>query len=107
MGLIACDQLQKYMITCLSLEEGPSGIESQRQVDGVIGPICRKIAQLESQASAFVLACFSDPGQHSAREETALPVLGIAESGALMALALGERFGVISILPTSIARHTR
>jgi Asp/Glu/hydantoin racemase len=34
-------------------------------------------------------------------------VLGIAESGILTALTMGQRFGVISILGTSIPRHLR
>jgi allantoin racemase len=94
-------------IRCLTLEEGPPGIESQRQSDGVIRPLCNLIGRLEEQAAAFVIACFSDPGLHSAREETTRPVLGIAESGALTALTMGQRFGVISILAGSIPRHMR
>ena len=54
-----------------------------------------------------MIACFSDPGLHSAREVTAKPVLGIMECGLLTALTLGQRFGVIAILPTSIPRHLR
>jgi hypothetical protein len=57
--------------------------------------------------SAFVIACYSDPGLHSAREVTAKPVLGISECGVLAALTLGHRFGVIAILATSIPRHLR
>lgn len=94
-------------ISCLCLEEGPPGIETQRHVDGVIGPLCRKIGELEGQAAAFIIACFSDPGLHSAREQTRRPVLGIAESGIVTALTLGQKFGVIAILPGSIPRHLR
>jgi allantoin racemase len=94
-------------IACLTLEEGPPGIESQRHIDGVVGPLRRRIAQLDAEAAAFIIACFSDPGLYSAREETTRPVLGIAECGVLTALTLGQRFGVISILPTSVPRHLR
>lgn len=94
-------------IECLTLAEGPPGIQTQRDVDGVIAPLCRLIGELDRSASAFVIACFSDPGLHSAREVTAKPVLGIMECGLLTALTLGQRFGVIAILPTSIARHRR
>jgi Asp/Glu/hydantoin racemase len=94
-------------IECLTLAEGPPGIQTQRDVDGVIAPLCRLVGELDRSASAFVIACFSDPGLHSAREVTAKPVLGIMESGLLTALTLGQRFGVIAILPTSIARHRR
>jgi allantoin racemase len=94
-------------IICLTLDEGPPGVESQIDADGVIQPLCRVIRDQEPDASAFVIACFSDPGLFSAREATAKPVLGIAECGILTALTLGHRFGVISILAGSVPRHLR
>ena len=94
-------------IECLTLAEGPPGIQTQRDVDGVVAPLLRLVGELEPKAAAFVIACFSDPGLHSARETTRKPVLGIMESGILTALTLGQRFGVIAILPGSIPRHLR
>jgi allantoin racemase len=94
-------------IACAMLPEGPAGIESQSDADGVILPLCRAIRQAEADTAAFVIACFSDPGLFSAREATAKPVLGIAECGILTALTLGHRFGVISILARSVPRHLR
>src|SRR5262245_27197606 len=79
-------------IVCRTLHEGPPGVETQRDADSVIAPLCRKIAAEDAEASAFVVACFSDPGLHSARETTRKPVLGIAECGVLTALTLGQRF---------------
>lgn len=92
---------------CVTLREGPPGIQSQRDVDGVIGPLTRMISERSEDCAAFVIACYSDPGLHSAREVTKKPVLGISESGVLTALTLGHRFGVIAILSTSIPRHLR
>jgi allantoin racemase len=94
-------------IECLTLAEGPPGIESQIDADGVIAPLCRAIRARDNEASAFVVACFSDPGLMSAREATRKPVLGIAECGILVALTLGQRFGVIDILATSVPRQLR
>jgi allantoin racemase len=94
-------------IACLTLDEGPPGVESQTDADGVIQPLCRVIREQEADAAAFVIACFSDPGLFSAREVTTKPVLGIAECGILTAVTLGHRFGVISILASSVARHLR
>lgn len=94
-------------IACVTLREGPPGIQSQRDVDGIVGPLLKQAALLEDEASAFVVACFSDPGMYALREQSARPVLGIAECGVLTALTLGQRFGVIAILPTSIPRHLR
>src|SRR5436305_409444 len=94
-------------IECLTLAEGPPGIQSQRDVDGVVVPLCRLIQREDDRADAFVIACFSDPGLHSARETTRKPIFGIMESGVTTALNLGARVGIIAILDASIARHLR
>ncbi len=94
-------------IECLTLAEGPPGIESQSDADSVIAPLCRTIRARDNDAAAFVVACFSDPGLYSARDTTRKPVLGIAECGILTALTLGQRFGVIAILAKSVPRHLR
>jgi len=92
-------------IECLTLEEGPPGIETQQHVDSVVAPLLKKIK--EHDAAAYVIACYSDPGLHALREATRKPVLGISECGILTALTLGQRFGVIAILQQSIPRHLR
>jgi allantoin racemase len=94
-------------IDCVTLKEGPPGIETQQHVDGVVSPLLSLIQKNEKQYAAFVIACYSDPGLHSLREATRKPVLGISECGILTALTLGQRFGVIAILQKSIPRHLR
>ncbi len=94
-------------IDCLTLAQGPPGIETQRHVDSVVAPLCDLIRREDNTADAFVVACFSDPGLHSARETTAKPVLGISECAIGQALVLGDRFAIIAILPASLARHRR
>ena len=47
------------------------------------------------------------PGLHALRHETALPVTGIQEAAVLHAMSLGQRFGILSILPASVPRHLR
>jgi len=94
-------------IECATLREGPPGIETQQHVDGVVAPLLDLVSRKEKEYSAFVIACYSDPGLHSLREATRKPVLGIAECGILTALTLGQKFGVIAILRQSIPRHLR
>src|SRR5262245_51151087 len=94
-------------IECVTSKEGPPGIESQETSDSVIGPLCRLIRARDLEASAFVIACFSDPGLHAAREVTSKPVLGIAECSIATALTRGDRFGIISILDNAVVRHRR
>ena len=94
-------------IECVTLKEGPLGIQTQQDVDGVISPLINLIRGREKEYQAFVIACYSDPGLHSVREATKKPVLGISECGILTALTLGQKFGVIAILRQSIPRHLR
>ena len=94
-------------IDCVTLKEGPPGIETQQHVDSVVQPLLNLVRAKEAEYAAFVIACYSDPGLHSVREATKKPVLGISECGILTALTLGHRFGVIAILEKSIPRHLR
>jgi allantoin racemase len=93
-------------IVCMTLTEGPFGVETQADSDGVALPL-RRVVEKDATADAFVIACYSDPGLHVCREGTTRPVFGIAESGVLTALARGDRFGVIAIKQRSIPRHIR
>lgn len=94
-------------IRCVTLAEGPPGIETQAQADETIPHMLRLAASLEDEAAGFIIACFGDPGLHALRDRTTLPVLGIQECAVMTALTLGQRFGVIAILPGSIPRHLR
>jgi Asp/Glu/hydantoin racemase len=93
-------------IICETLAEGPYGIESQADADGVAMPL-RRLIEGDNSSAAFVIACYSDPGLHVCREATDRPVFGIAECSVLTALARAETFGVIAIAQRSIGRHTR
>ena len=93
-------------IECVTLKEGPFGIESQLDSDSVIIPLVN-LVQSRTDAGAFVIACYSDPGLHACRSITKKPVFGIQESGVLSALARADRFGVIAISEASIQRHWR
>jgi Asp/Glu/hydantoin racemase len=99
------------LIECLTLDAGPSGIQTQFDVESVTLPLVQLARSLQSKAAALVIACFSDPGLYAVREAlsrpVATPVLGISECGLLTALTMGQRFGVIAILDTSIPRHLR
>ncbi|MEO1491672.1 MAG: aspartate/glutamate racemase family protein [Pseudomonadota bacterium] len=93
-------------IETMTLAEGPFGIESQVDSDSVILPLVR-VVQSRLDASAFVIACYSDPGLDACRSVSSAPVYGIQDSGILTAMAHGEQVGVIAISDVSIARHMR
>jgi allantoin racemase len=93
-------------IACSTLAEGPLGIETQADADVVVLPL-RRLVEKDNASSAFVIACYSDPGLHSCRQVSSRPVFGIAECAVLTALARAERFGVIAISAGAIRRHLR
>ena len=91
-------------IECITLAEGPFGVETQEDADSVVMPLAR-MAKARSDASAFIIACYSDPGISVCRSVAACPVYGIQESGVLTAMARADMFGLIALSPASVLRH--
>ena len=91
-------------IECMTLAEGPFGIESVLDNQSVALPL-RQVVLEREDADACVIACYSDPGLALCRESTQKPVFGIQESGWFSALQRGSRVGVVALGPKSIARH--
>ncbi|KQU83888.1 hypothetical protein ASD00_33870 [Ensifer sp. Root31] len=85
-----------FAIDCVTLSGTPLGIETQRDIDNVIAPLCAAVLAEDAETDAFVIGCFADTGLFSAREVTCKPVVGLCEAGLASALNQGERFGVIS-----------
>lgn len=91
-------------IECVTLSEGPFGIESRLDSESVVLPLHRMVMKRQD-ADAYVIACYSDPGLALCREATNKPVYGIQESGLFSALQRGARVGVVALAPQSIKRH--
>lgn len=94
------------LIECLTITEGPPGVVTQRHVDEAALNTA-KIIEARTDAGAFVLACYSQPGLDLARSLTSVPVYGIQDAGVLAALARADLFGVIAVAEASIPRHLR
>ncbi|MDN7180630.1 aspartate/glutamate racemase family protein [Caballeronia sp. SEWSISQ10-4 2] len=94
-------------LRCITLETAPPGIVSQRDADSAATLVADYVERNDAVASAFVIACYSDPGLFAAREITKKPVIGIGQAGLSAALQLGERVGVIAVSSRGIPRHLR
>ncbi len=92
-----------HVLECVTIVEAPQAIESAADIEAVAPLVADFVSN--SDADAFVIACFSDPGLTEAREVTAYPVVGMGEAAYLEALQIGSMFGVVSILEGSIPRH--
>ncbi|WP_293451492.1 aspartate/glutamate racemase family protein [Planktotalea sp.] len=93
-------------VDCITLKEGPFGIESQRDSDSVILPMLDLI-QTHPDASAFVIACYSDPGIDTAKSVCSVPVFGMQEAAVTTAMCRADMFGIIAIGEGSIRRHRK
>ena len=94
-----------HRVRCVELDDAPPGIETDEHVSEVIPLLLDAVSN--ARADAIVISCFSDPGIGRVRAATRLPVTGIAEAAYLAALGLRERFGIVSLGPSSIVRHRR
>ena len=93
-------------IECVTLSDGPLGIESQADIESVTIPLTKMVSK-NKEVDAFVIACYSDPGLHVCREASEKPVFGIQECGILTAMSRGDGFGVIALQESSMRRHLR
>ena len=97
----------RVAIECVTMDEGPFGVETQEHIEQVKLPLKRMMMQRSADCDAFVIACYSDPGIEVCREATGKPVFGIQESGFLAAMSRGNAVGVIALSNTAINRHLR
>ncbi|MGI9373212.1 MAG: aspartate/glutamate racemase family protein, partial [Hyphomicrobiales bacterium] len=61
---------------CSTLEKGPFEIANDADIEAA-APLVAEAVACEVNASAFVIACYSDPGLSLARKQTSVPVFGI------------------------------
>jgi Asp/Glu/hydantoin racemase len=92
-------------IEVMRLAEGPPAIVTWRDWFSVAEPLCRLVEQ--EAASAYVIACVSDPGVDAVRVATRAPVFGPLRSAVAAALARADRFGIIAFGDPSLPRQRR
>ncbi|WP_347351021.1 aspartate/glutamate racemase family protein [Intrasporangium sp.] len=87
-------------IDTVSLERGTASIESEYD-EALAGPgILERVEQAAADGvDGVFVTCFGDPGVHAAREIIDAPVVGGFEPAMLMALSLGEKVGIVTVLP--------
>jgi allantoin racemase len=84
---------------------GPVSIESHYEEALAVPGLLAEIARGEREGvSAYVVACFGDPGLDAARELAQGPVIGIAEAGMHAAAFLGRGFSVVTTLARTTGR---
>jgi allantoin racemase len=56
----------------------------------------------KSPADGVFITCFGDPAVHAAREVVDIPVVGGFEPAVLTALSVGEKVGIVTVLPNVV-----
>ncbi|MDP4109466.1 MAG: aspartate/glutamate racemase family protein, partial [Bacillota bacterium] len=89
------------------IDGGPESIESAYD-EVTAGPyILTKAKQAEEDGfDAIIVYCGSDPAVTAARELVNIPVVGPGMASKLVALDLGYRFSVLTVLDSTVARDT-
>jgi len=83
----------------VSLDQGPESIESKYDEALSQPGVLEKIQEAEKQSfDACLIDCFGDPALYAAREVVHIPVVGVGQSGMLLAAMIGRRFSVITVL---------
>lgn len=82
-------------------DDAPASIEGYYDEALSLAPLLRTI-EADTQADAFVIACFDDTGLDAARCVTDKPVIGIGEAAYHMATLVANKFSVITTLERSV-----
>jgi allantoin racemase len=87
-------------VDVVSLERGTASIESEYD-EALAGPgILQRVEEAAADGvDGVFVTCFGDPGVHAAREVIDAPVVGGFEPAMLTALSLGEKVGIVTVLP--------
>ena len=87
-------------IDVVSLERGTASIESEYDEALAAPGILQRIHEAAADGVGGVfITCFGDPGVHASREIIDAPVVGGFEPAMLTAMSLGEKIGIITVLP--------
>ena len=88
-------------VTCPAA--GPITIESAYDEALAVPPTLELVRRANQEGyDGVILACFSDPGIHAAKEISDIPVVGIQEASLHAAAMLGWKFTILTPLPQRI-----
>ena len=96
------------VVEVVNLDSGTASIESAYD-EVLVGPdILRKVEEAADEgADAVFISCFGDPAVPAARELVDIPVAGGFEPTVLTAMALADRFSIVTVLPSVLAMIRR
>lgn len=103
--MLSAYAMKDTVISVDCIDKGPESIESA--FDEVLaGPyILQKVIKAEEEGfDAIIIYCGSDPAVDAARELVNIPVIGPGKASKMLALDLGYRFSVLTVLDNTVTR---
>lgn len=95
-------------VEVVNLERGPESIECMYDEETVAPFVIDAVVRAEVDGvDAVVIYCFGNPALEGAREAVSIPVVGLGEAAQIVAMPLGDRFGIIATLPEAVPRQHR
>ena len=91
---------------CIRIADSPATIHTEEDVVRSSLRLAEECVK-RPDASAVVIACFSDPGLDLVRSLVRIPVIGSQEAGIFTAMTLADRFGIIALSSNAVSRHMR
>lgn len=98
------EQFRKFVspdviLSAVRLQGCPKSIESRVDVAVAAPRVVQAALAAEREGyDACVVNCFADPGVNAAREAVRIPVVGAGESSFAIALTLGSKIGVVTVV---------
>jgi len=94
-------------IEVFNLEDGPLNIESVYQEELAVPCILELIKEAQNKYDGVIICCFAGPGLDAAKEISSIPVIGVGEAAQLMALPLGDRYGIVTTIDSTVTLQNR
>lgn len=86
-----------------SVRYGVESIECEYDEVLCAPPILEQVQEaVDDGSNGVFISCFADPGVAAAREKVDVPVVGGFEPTMLTALSLGDRIGILTVLPNVV-----
>jgi len=97
-GRIIESAFPELKVVSKCIENQPMGIYDRESEEVAKPKILRVARELEKEgAEAVVVSCAADPAVSEARKQLKIPVVGAGSAAASVALACGERVGVLNL----------
>lgn len=93
----------RYEVETVALAIGPKSLENEVDASLAAEEILAEVVRAERDGcDAVTIDCFVDPCLDACRASVRIPVVGMGQAALLVALSLGERIGVVSVLDSTV-----